>query len=205
MTVVTALTVAAPGATDLAITEVLADPPDTIAGDYNCDGVRDGTADEFFEVKNISNHAVALVGLGVWDDANFVGAGTATTPRATFGTELLGPGEMMAVFAGGSPLADTLAGPWCDSLDTSDGDVIALNALLSFNNDGDTVRLTATNDRSSTLLATFVYGATADMSLVRDPAPLGQVVPYATAAGALLDRVASPSTNTDGSDQAEVP
>src|SRR2546425_13163869 len=34
------------------INEVLADPPDGVAGDANHDGVRDGTQDEFVELVN---------------------------------------------------------------------------------------------------------------------------------------------------------
>lgn len=198
--VLTAASTPVAGVGDLAITEVLADPPPALAGDYNCDGIRDTSDDEFIELKNIATRAVALTGVGVWDATAFSG----TSPVATFGTYLLGPGEMVAVFSGGVVLGDLnlAAGPWCDSLLDSDGDAIALGAPFNLTNTGDTVRLTATSARASTVLATFTYLSTADQSLVRDPAPLGPVVPYTNATGALADRKASPSTNTDGSDQA---
>ena len=58
--------------------EVLADPPDGIAGDANHDGTRDGTDDEFIELVNAS--ANETIGMGGWTiKTRPVGSSTETT------------------------------------------------------------------------------------------------------------------------------
>src|SRR5207249_6299270 len=64
------------------INEVLADPPNGIAGDANHDGVRDGTQDEFIELVNASGaDDISLSGWTV--RTRSVGSTTETT-RFTF-------------------------------------------------------------------------------------------------------------------------
>ncbi|MGH8527175.1 MAG: lamin tail domain-containing protein, partial [Gammaproteobacteria bacterium] len=83
------------------INEVLADPPDGIAGDANHDGVRDGTHDEFVELVN--GTASDVIGLGGWTIRTRATGSTTETTRFTFalGTSLPA-GEAIVVFGGGS-------------------------------------------------------------------------------------------------------
>jgi hypothetical protein len=143
---------------------------------------------------------VDLAGVGIWDAALL--AGTAPTTNRFFAEGVLGPGELMVVFADGGGVF-TNAAPWCAALQASDGDAVALGTPLALNNDGDTLRLTVTNARDAAAIDTFVWGAgILDQSVVRDPPESVTVVPYTTARGARGDRRASPSTSTDGSNQA---
>lgn len=50
----------APAPGDLVINELLADPPDGLAGDTNGDGVRDASDDEFIEIVDVSNTPIYL-------------------------------------------------------------------------------------------------------------------------------------------------
>ena len=86
---------------NVVINEVLADPPDGIAGDANHDGVRDGTQDEFVELVN--GTASDVIGLGGWTiRTRAIGSNTENT-RFTFasGTSLPA-GQAIVVFGGGS-------------------------------------------------------------------------------------------------------
>jgi hypothetical protein len=87
-------TPAAAGA--LAITEILADPPDGGAGDANGDGARDPSDDEFVELVNRGPMPLCLTG---WT------LGDAEDPeRHVFPLgRALAPGEALVVFGGGVP------------------------------------------------------------------------------------------------------
>jgi hypothetical protein len=194
----------APDADDLVFDEVLYDP----AADANCDGTADPVEDEFIEITNTSADAVELQGVAIWDQATF--GNVNGQPRQIFDQVVIGPGETFAFFGGGSfATFDDTIGPWCAPLFDGDAEVLFGNitAGLALNNDGDTIRLTATSDKASTLLATFTYanGAAVDQSLVRNPDAPDAFIAYTTLAGALADRAFTPGTPNDGTTFADVP
>jgi len=79
------------------LNEVLADPPDGMAGDANNDGVRSSYQDEFIEIKNIDNDPVDISYWSVTDDDN--STMLFRFPRGT----ILWPGSRAVVFGGGKP------------------------------------------------------------------------------------------------------
>src|SRR5205814_7760034 len=83
------------------INEVLADPPDGIAGDANHDGVRDGTQDEFVELVN--GTVTDDINLGGWTiRTRPIGSSTETT-RFTFAAgTILSAANAIVVFGGGN-------------------------------------------------------------------------------------------------------
>ena len=88
----------------LIINEVLYDPPDGEDGDANGDGFRDPNQDEFIEFVNASNNSsIDLSGYMIYDSNNL----ETNTPRHLIpdGT-VLGPGEVLVVFGGGSPVGE---------------------------------------------------------------------------------------------------
>jgi uncharacterized protein YjdB len=138
----------------LVLNELLADPPDGLAGDSNRDGVRDSDNDEFVEVVNNSNAPVDVSGVVIAD---------ATANRFTFapGTTLA-PGRAALIFGGGTPnLNDPNFG----------GALVLTTASLSLNNTADTVTVKLTVAGSDVVIDTFTYGAEADtnQSLTRSP------------------------------------
>ncbi|HKA58101.1 MAG TPA: lamin tail domain-containing protein [Gemmatimonadales bacterium] len=89
-------TTAARDATGLTITEILADPPDGLAGDANGDGLRDPADDEFIEIVNRGPESVCLTGWTL-GDAKF-------PERHLFPLgPALAPGQSAVVFGGGVP------------------------------------------------------------------------------------------------------
>jgi hypothetical protein len=80
----------------IAITEVLADPPDGPAGDTNGDAVRDPDDDEFIEIVNAGASPVCLAGWSLGD--------ATASDRFVFPLGAgLRPGEIVVVFGGGVP------------------------------------------------------------------------------------------------------
>jgi hypothetical protein len=170
----------APMVGELVINEVLADPPTGAAGDANGDGTRDGTADEFVELVNVSSQVLDLAGVVVADT---------TAVRYVFGPRTLGCGAAVVVFGGGNAALPTWSPGW-----------VAASGGLSLNNGGDTVRVgTATSPAS---LASVTYGAEGGMaqSLVRQPEAL-ESSPFALhgAATGAAGRLFSPGRRVDGS------
>ena len=109
------------------INEILADPPDGIAGDANGDGVRNPSQDEFVEIVNPHDHAIDLSYYRLEDATG--------TARHLFplGT-VLARRQAVVVFGGGNP----------DPSDGRFGDAIvqtASSGQLSLNNSGDTISL----------------------------------------------------------------
>jgi hypothetical protein len=83
---------------EIAIDEILADPPPGIAGDANRDGIRDGSEDEFVELVNLGDHPVLMEGWSLSDDDVSMGS------RFRFPTGvMLKPGERLVLFGGGTP------------------------------------------------------------------------------------------------------
>jgi hypothetical protein len=174
------------------INEVLADPPDGIAGDANHDGVRDGTDDEFIELVNETSSE--MIGIGGWKIKTRSGAGSETT-RFTFATGTsLPPGQAIVVFGGGSfNPSDQIFG--CAQV------VKATSSVgLSLTNSGLTILL---YDAHDTQIATFEYGGSTGLagdnnqSLTRSPDVTGTFVQHTAAAGANGRRY-SPGLKVDG-------
>jgi hypothetical protein len=141
-----------PFAGDLVINEFLADPPNGMAGDANCDGTRNGTEDEFVEIVNVSSAAVTLDGFTLSDGS---------TLRHTFAAStVLQPGKTMVVFGGGTPGCTT----WASDVLV----VTASESQLGLNNDGDTITIA---DTDGDPVASATYGAEGgnDESLTLDP------------------------------------
>ena len=143
-------TTARPG--DLVINEFLADPPNELAGDANCDGERDGGDDEFIEIVNSSDVTVNLGGIVIADDDD-------ASPRLRFIFPLdaeLGAGEAVVIFGGGAPACEA----W--------GDTRIETAELGLNNGGDTIYILGDEGGD---LATVTYGAEGgeNESLTLDP------------------------------------
>jgi hypothetical protein len=108
---------------DVAINEILADPPDGEDGDANGDGERNTYGDEFVEIYNAGSDTVNLRGWRLTDAAEV---------RHEFPDSidvLLGPGQFATVFGGGVPVG-------------FDGPVwVASTGRLSLNNGDDRVSL----------------------------------------------------------------
>lgn len=164
---------------DLLINEFFAAPANDLTGDANNDGTRDASDDEFVEIANVSNQAIALAGVVVGD---------ATSVRHTFTARTLSCGQVVVVFGGGNVAHANWQPSW----------VIASSGMLSLNNTNDSVRvgsIAATPDN----LATHSYAAEANngQSQTRavDLSPAAAFVAHSTLGGALF----SPGRRTDGS------
>lgn len=82
----------------IAIVEILADPPDGLNGDANGDGTRDSHSDEFVEILNEGSDAVWISDWRLSDDD--------VSARRQFrfpGSTALQPGERAVLFGGGKP------------------------------------------------------------------------------------------------------
>jgi hypothetical protein len=131
--------VAMPEPGELVINEFLADPPNDAAGDANCDGIRDGTDDEFVEIVSVSSMALDLGGVTVNDSTPTINF---TFPSGT----TLDPGGAVVVFGGGTPMCAFGA------------DVLVFDSGgLGLNNEGDTIIVA---DRGGTVISTATYTGT---------------------------------------------
>ena len=115
------------------ISEILADPPDGLAGDSNGDGVRDSFADEFVEMFNAGSDTLSLEGWKLGDDD----AATSALFQFPPGTRLA-PGAYLILFGGGGPSGFAAQvfvddGRIGDGLSNSGDTVLLLDAL------GDTI------------------------------------------------------------------
>lgn len=164
-------------AADLVMNEIAADPG--TAGDTNCDGVANVTADEFVELVNTSAAAVDLSGGTVSDTVQV----RHVFPAGT----VLPPGGALLVFGGGSPQR-------CASVPAETTLQTASTGALGLNNDGD--HLTVLGPDGETL-GDHTWGseANADQSLVRSPELTGGWVQHRT----VSDSPFSPGTSADGS------
>ena len=172
------------------INEVLADPPDGMAGDANHDGVRSSADDEFVELlsaggaANISGWTIRTRSLG----------GTNETTRHRFPSgSLLLAGEVIVVFGGGNfnPVDPLFGCTQVTSTSTSG---------LSLVNGGLTVII---RDAAGALVTEFTYGGLTGLegdnnqSLTRSPDGSGAFVEHLAAAGANGRRF-SPGVSTNG-------
>ncbi len=175
--------------------EVLADPPDGVAGDANHDGVRDGTQDEFVELVNGSlGEPISLSGWTIKTRAN---GSTTETTRFSFpaGTSLPA-GEALVVFGGGGPAFN----PNDEVFGCAQIFKATSSSGLALTNTGLTLLL---RNSSGNLIAQFSYGGAtaldgnASQALTRSPDFTGSFVLHATALNA-SGRKFSPGLRTDG-------
>ena len=175
------------------INEVLADPPDGIAGDANHDGLRDGTDDEFIELVNGTSSEV--ISLGGWTIRTRATGSSTENTRFTFASGAsLPPGEAIVVFGGGdfNP-SDTIFG--CAHVVKA-----TTTAGLSLTNSGVTILI---RDASGNLISEFSYGGSTgrdgdnNQSFTRSPDITGAYVQHTAASGA-NGRGFSPGLRTDG-------
>jgi uncharacterized protein (TIGR03437 family) len=177
------------------INEVLADPPDGIAGDANHDGTRDGTDDEFIELVNATESE--NINMGGWTiKTRPIGSSTEST-RFTFaaGTSLPA-GEAIVVFGGGTSgfnPSDNIFG--CAQVFR-----VTSSSGLSLTNSGLTILI---RDANGNQITTFTYGGASGLqgdnnqSLTRSPDITGAFVQHTAATGANGRRF-SPGLRTDG-------
>jgi hypothetical protein len=120
----------AAGARAIAITEILADPPDGAAGDANRDGARDPSEDEFVELVNRGTTPVCLAGFALGDAAK--------QERHVFPLgRALAPGAALVVFGGGVPTG---------AFGGAKVETAAFSGSLNLTNAGDVVTLRDAND-----------------------------------------------------------
>jgi hypothetical protein len=179
---------------ELLLNEFLADPPRDLAGDANCDGVRDDRSqqDEFVELVNVSDHIIGLRDVSISDE---------TGVRHVFGAGAsLDPGGVFVVFGGGTP---SCAFPPFAQVDT------AADGALGLNNDGDTITIGYGSGAAAVTIVAHTFGAEGgdDQSLTlspdlddEDPLPaaVGGFVPH-TAADTIDGSAFSPGARIDGS------
>lgn len=175
---------------DIVINEFLADPPDTLAGDANHDGVRSASGDEFVELVNttandidISNYRILVRSSATSEDIL----------RHSFpGGSVLPACTSLVVFGGGDPDRSNAAFGGSQILKASSGS-------LSLTNSGGAIILSD----STGLAVNFVpYGgstglnADTNQSLTRFPDLIGGFTAHQTASGGT--RLFSPGTKVSG-------
>src|SRR3989440_8680889 len=183
------------------INEVLADPPDGIAGDANHDGVRDGTQDEFVELVNGS--ASETIGLGGWTVKSRATGSTTETTRFTFPVATsVAAGESLVLFGGGNfKTTDPVFG--CAQIFKA----TSASSGLSLTNTGLTILV---RDSAGNLITQFSYGGSTGLdgnssqSLTRSPDITGSFVLHSTPAAANGRRF-SPGLRLDGTPFAVCP
>ena len=145
----------------LFISEVLADPPSSVAGDANQDGQRDGYEDEFIELYNADTNPISLAGWRLGDS---------TSPDTHFrfpSNAVIEPGSYVVLFGGGNPSGFTTP------VYTDDGRIG--NGLT---NKGEDIQLT---DDAGNTVAVVSYGTwPKDQSIVRNPPDGGAFVAHKT-------------------------
>ncbi|HJX90774.1 MAG TPA: lamin tail domain-containing protein, partial [Pyrinomonadaceae bacterium] len=155
---------------DVMINEVLADPPDGIAGDANRDGTRDSAADEFVELVNSTARDLDLTGYQIQTRAANSSNDT-VRHRFAAGT-LLPAGTAIVVFGGGA----------LNSTNSSFGGaqiVRASSGGLSLNNSGGVITL---RDTAGAVVSSVSYGTSAgiagdaNQSITRAPDVTGSLV-----------------------------
>jgi uncharacterized protein (TIGR03437 family) len=180
-------------ALSLVINEMLADPPDGVAGDANRDGQRSASQDEFVEIVNASDIDIDLGGHHIATrDSN-----DAQVVRHTFAPGvILSPGAAAVVFGGAAtatfdPHDPSFAGAQVFTASTG---------TLSLLNGGDTIRLL---DPAGSIVEEMSYGGATDLegdrnqSLTRAPDVTGDFALHQALAG-VSSRLFSPGSKTDG-------
>jgi hypothetical protein len=179
----------APVAGDLLINEYLADPPEALAGDANCDGGRDSSEDEFVEIVNVSGVAISLADVELRD---------VDRARHEFGvTDSIPAGGVVVVFGGGS-----LDCTWPTGVDV----VLSTGSSISLNNAGDTIGLVyAPSGGAEVVVDQTTYSYTGDtgndvnQSLTRSPeATAGASFVNHSVADTVDHSLYSPGTRANG-------
>ena len=180
---------------DVRINEVLADPPDGIAGDANRDGVRSSSEDEFLELVN----AGSATNISDWTVRTRALSGTNETIRHRFAAgTLLMPGEVIVLFGGGDFDPANPSFGCAQVIETS-------TAGLSLTNGGSAIVI---RDAAGGLVTEFSYGGATGLeggnnqSLTRSPDISGTFVQHAEVTGA-NERPFSPGLKIDGTPLAE--
>jgi hypothetical protein len=165
-------------ANDLIINEVLADPPDGIAGDANQDGIRDSYDDEFIEIINTTSEPLPLNGVSIR-------VGTST--KYTFSTSAIIPENgCIVVFGGGNPPSKI-----------GNADVFVSTSSLKLTNSGATITLEKNNVAISSV--TYDDTASTNQSLTRYPDITGDFIPHSEIFENDSVLLFSPGAKTDGS------
>ncbi|MDX6385386.1 MAG: hypothetical protein QOK48_2959, partial [Blastocatellia bacterium] len=180
------------GTRDILINEVLADPPDNIAGDANRDGVRDSGDDEFIEIVNTTTHDIDISGYQLLSRSSST---TTETLRHTFAAGTILPACSAAVVFGGGTF---------DPANAAFGGALVVKAStsgLSLTNGGGAITL---RDPANAIITSFSWGGStglngdANQSMTRSPDVSGNFVLHlaATDSGG---RSYSPGTRVNGS------
>ena len=162
-------------AANVVISEVLADPPNGLAGDANGDGQTQGYEDEFIELYNTGSTAVDISG---WK------LGDSKPPNTHFqfpANTVIEPGSYIVLFGGGNPKGFTVP------VYADDGK-IGGNGLT---NGGEEIRLTDDSGNTVNVLSHTPWPS--DQSLVRHPPDGTDLVPHKTAS--TIKALFSPGSN----------
>lgn len=177
---------------DIVINEILADPPDGLAGDANHDGIRDTADDEFIELVNSTTRDLDLSGYELQTRSL---TSTTDTLRHRFAPNTLLPaGTALIIFGGGSPDNGNPAFGGAQVVTASRGG-------LSLTNSGAVVTL---RNATGEIVTSVAYGSTLGLrgdlnqSLTRTPEVTGTLSLHSTAPGS-ENRNFSPGTKLDGS------
>jgi hypothetical protein len=172
---------------DIMINEVLADPPDGLAGDANHDGTRDSSADEFIELVNSTARDIDLSGYQLQTRSL---SSTTDVVRHRFANRTFLPaGTALVVFGSGK----------IDQTSFGGAQVIkASTGGLSLNNSGAAVML---RDGTNTIITSITYGTgdgaagNANQSITRFPDAIGKFVLHRLVSNM---QPFSPGTRVDG-------
>ncbi len=182
---------------DIVINEVLADPPDGIAGDANHDLTRSGTDDEFVELVNTTNINLDISGYQLLTRSS---TASTDTVRHTFAPGTIFPARSaIVVFGGGNPNVNNPVFGGAQIFKASSGG-------LALNNAGGVVTLRQPSQAISNI---FFYGGSTGLngdtnqSLTRAPDAgvtnvCGNFTPHTTAPGG-NGQPFSPGTQINGS------
>ena len=146
----------------LVITEVLADPPEGLAGDANQDGRRDPHEDEFIELYNVGSRRISLADWRLGD------AGPLSGYFRFPSDAVIEPGSYLVLFGGGNPSEFTIP-VYTDDGTIGDG----------LTDSGEAIRLIDNHGHEAALFSQSTWPD--DQSLVRTSLEDGTFVPHKTA------------------------
>jgi uncharacterized protein (TIGR03437 family) len=188
------LTLAGDARRDIVINELLADPPDGIAGDANHDGTRSASQDEFIELVNTTGRDMDLSGYQILTRPD---AFAAETIRHTFAQGTIMPaGTAILIFGGADKATFNPRDPVFGGAQV----FTSSTGSLSLINSGGIVTL---RDSAGAILDQLSYGGSsglkgdANQSLTRSPDMTGRFSLHKDAEGN-AGRLFSPGTRVDG-------
>jgi uncharacterized repeat protein (TIGR01451 family) len=185
------VTFAGDASRDIAINEVLIDPPTGTAGDANLDGTRDSAQDEFVEFVNATTHDIDINGYQLLTRSSTT---TTDTLQHTFaGGTILPACSAIVVFGGGTfdPANPAFGGAQVVKASTNG---------LSLSNSGGVVTL---RNQSGAIVTFLSYGGStglngqASQALTRSPDVTGPFTLHQSATGN-GGRLFSPGTRVNG-------